>query len=287
MVNVGGFGGGYPSSNNNYSGYGAPAHQVHPTVLDMPQSHQHEVRATVMDAVANASFTPAKTVVGYGGVVQNGNSEQSSFAGEGSKKCPHCGYNALPGFDDCPNCGKPLDGSIPPEEKSLKESTPASRPEIPMMSCTKCNAEIPATSKFCPECGEKMAGTIIIGRNRREELIKEEPEPVVQPPTPKCSLTVVPEDEGEKEQEPRHYEGTEIMLNRKNTEPANRTITQKEQAVLTYNDGKWYIENRSSSNPTFIVASRPIELQQGDVIVMGDRNFVFSNETEIEQTDVQ
>ena len=180
-----------------------------------------------------------------------------------------------------------MDGSAPPEENQQKAATPVTIQETPMMTCPKCKAEIPATCKFCPECGEKMEGTIIIGRSRREEQTKENLEAVVEPPTPRCSLTAVPEDEGEKEQEPQHYEGTEILLNRKNTEPANRTITQKEQAVLTYNEGKWYIENRSNSNPTYIVASRPIELQEGDLIVMGDRKFLFSAEETSRQTGIE
>lgn len=34
---------------------------------------------------------------------------------------------------------------------------PAQAPSAPLIICPKCNARIPATSKFCPECGAKIA----------------------------------------------------------------------------------------------------------------------------------
>jgi membrane protease subunit (stomatin/prohibitin family) len=34
---------------------------------------------------------------------------------------------------------------------------PAQAPAAPLIICPKCNARIPATSKFCPECGTKIA----------------------------------------------------------------------------------------------------------------------------------
>lgn len=278
-----GYGMAIPTQNINYSGYGAPAHQAHPTVLDAPNMQQREIRATVMDSTANAAFTPKQTVVGYGGMEQGSANPRSTVLDKGTRTCPHCGYNALPGFDDCPNCGKPMDGSQPQEEISESSTSSKGFQQPPMTTCPKCKTEIPATSKFCPECGEKMEGTIIIGRRHRGDIDKQEAEKTIEPPTPKCSLTALPDDDGEQEQAPQQYEGAEVLLNRQNTEPTNRTITQKEQAVLSFAEGGWYIENRSNSNPTSLIANRKMELQKGDIVVMGDRRFRFDTDDADEQ----
>ena len=64
-------------------------------------------------------------------------------------------------------------------------------------------------------------------------------------------------------------------MNRDNSEPDNRTITSKEQAELTCEDGKWYVLNKSELGSTYIECNRKIEILSGDVIVMGDRRFKF------------
>ena len=48
-----------------------------------------------------------------------------------------------------------------------------------------------------------------------------------------------------KEYTPTTHSGDTIVLNRSNTDPNNNSITSKEQAVLSREDGHWYLENRS------------------------------------------
>lgn len=52
------------------------------------------------------------------------------------------------------------------------------------------------------------------------------------------------------------YEGKSIILNRENTEVSNRTITSKEQAEIVFEDGHWYLLDRSELRTTFIQANR-------------------------------
>ena len=101
----------------------------------------------------------------------------------------------------------------------------------------------------------------------------------VAPSIPKCSLTLIPE-EGEDVKSMKHdYEGETVILNRGNTEPTNRTITSKEHAVLTYKEGGWFIEDKSTFETTFIKVMGKKELQDGDVIALGDRRFIFKVES--------
>ena len=45
--------------------------------------------------------------------------------------------------------------------------------------------------------------------------------------------------------------------------------------MVTYEDGHWTIENHSLHNPTMVIADRKVELQSGDIIMLGDRKFRF------------
>ena len=67
-------------------------------------------------------------------------------------------------------------------------------------------------------------------------------------------------------------------LNRENLDPDNFTISQKAQAVLTCKNGKWFIKDQSPYKTTYILASEETALKSGDVILMGNRRFVFTEE---------
>ncbi len=74
---------------------------------------------------------------------------------------------------------------------------------------------------------------------------------------------------------PVTYTGDTIVLNRSNTDPNNNTITSREQAVLTCEDGEWFIENRSDLKTTFVRVNGKVKLNNGDIIVLGNREFEF------------
>ena len=46
-----------------------------------------------------------------------------------------------------------------------------------------------------------------------------------------------------------------------------------------FSDGHWFIEDRSRDNSTYVHAGAGIKLESGDIIRMGDRQFVFSIKT--------
>jgi membrane protease subunit (stomatin/prohibitin family) len=64
---------------------------------------------------------------------------------EGTLKCPSCGFDfPMP----CPLCGKPLtdaNGKFCPNCGGALSKT-----------CPKCNAEVKESTKFCPQCGQKI-----------------------------------------------------------------------------------------------------------------------------------
>ncbi len=92
---------------------------------------------------------------------------------------------------------------------------------------------------------------------------------------PECKLQMLTADGTEATGNTVVCAGNEVDLYRGNTDPANNTIARDLQARLTYADGKWSIEDCSTLQTTYIRPSRKIELREGDVIVMGNRQFMF------------
>lgn len=74
------------------------------------------------------------------------------------------------------------------------------------------------------------------------------------------------------------FAGSPIALNRMNLDPDNKTITSKKQASLYVKDNEWYIENDSELKTTFIQVIKPVKLEKGDIIVFGNKYFIFEEE---------
>lgn len=169
-------------------------------------------------------------------------------------QCPKCGYPLRPDAIKCPNC-RSLVGAPAPAS-----ATPA--PEAP--EAPKPSMQRQATVGVFDAVGKvdaNITGTI---------------NPLVQRIVPEFALTLQPRDGEKINTTPLEFEGDSVSLNRNNVEPANNSITSKEQAVIYYEDGKWYIEDRSAFKTTFVQAGHKTELHNGDTILMGSRMMTFN-----------
>lgn len=70
-------------------------------------------------------------------------------------------------------------------------------------------------------------------------------------------------------------EEEKINLNRENLDPSNNTISSHTQAELSFEEGKWYLVDKSAHKTTFLLVAEKTELKDGDVILMGDRRIIF------------
>lgn len=69
------------------------------------------------------------------------------------------------------------------------------------------------------------------------------------------------------------FSDKEVVLNRGNVAPNDLTISRSAQALLTCEDGHWYIENKSRLLTTSLVLDKKHELQDGDIVIIGDKMF--------------
>jgi 5-deoxy-D-glucuronate isomerase len=67
-------------------------------------------------------------------------------------------------------------------------------------------------------------------------------------------------------------------LTREQLDPSNTTITSSGQAVISFDNGAWTIEDTSAMQTTFIKVSGKVTLNEGDIILMGNKMFKFSAE---------
>ncbi|MBQ7258913.1 MAG: FHA domain-containing protein [Paludibacteraceae bacterium] len=151
--------------------------------------------------------------------------------------CPECGYPMRPGVTVCPNCHYG-DSEFEQQHRPIVHASPAAK-------------------QVKPSPGQ---GTV---------------NPWVQvAPANKCKLDPIAQD-GIDNPNAVHLKGDMHELNRANLDPENQTITSRVQACLTCEDGQWFIEDKSAQHTTFVYAGEKTALKDGDVVLMGNRQFVF------------
>ena len=179
------------------------------------------------------------------------------------KTCHKCGYPISDNSTSCPNCNHEL------------QPAPTSKQT---MICKSCGAEIAPNSKFCSSCGASTTEeTPQPRRIQRSAMGTVMGGPVAGPASTNkfCTLKPIAWDGEDVNYNPITYSGNTIILNRANTDANNNSITSREQAILTCEDGEWYIENRSDLRTTFIRVNGRVKLTSGDIIVLGNREFEF------------
>lgn len=178
-----------------------------------------------------------------------------------SENCPECGYPLLPGMSECPNCSHPRQAS----------AEAGFRPQ----NCPKCNHENRRDAFYCSHCGFELQTKEPASQPRSGYGRKTITPWEMQAPVCSCRLSMIPNTNEETPASPLVFSGEEIILNRDNTDEGNMTITSKEQAILTYENKKWYLQDRSEQKTTFVYTTEKIELKPGDIIVLGNRRFEF------------
>ena len=215
-----------------------------------PQSNNH--------ALASDEPNLKKTVMesdAFGDAPETGGSNDVDSALT-AKACPKCGYALRPNVSKCPNCGysvSQMNGNLSADydgsqyKEHVDEKEPAHRPTR-MQNTNRGNV--------------KLRGTV------NPYMMNMEMEPLFY-------LKPLKRMNERRDFDDLEFEGKEVVLNRDNTESNNASITSHEQAIISRNDGHWYIEDRSEQKTTFVQAGSKIELHDGDIILLGNRMSEF------------
>lgn len=149
-----------------------------------------------------------------------------------------------------------------------------------MIQCNNCGYLVINGMHICPNClAEMPEEKMVVPFSVIEEDVKEYNEKYDVDEIPYCSLKPIALPNEREMPEEVYEEGAEVYLSRQNTVPHDRSIDDEEQACFFFSDGHWFIEDRSRDNSTYVHAGAGIKLEPGDIIKMGDRQFVFSIKT--------
>lgn len=192
---------------------------------------------------------------------QGGNSPVTSYNKDtqsektDTQPCPKCGYPVRIGSEKCPNCNFAISQNASTPPRSVGNNGKYENDSF---------TETHRPTRMNNDSGKSplKRGTV----NPYTMNLEIEPSFVLKP------LRRMNERHDLEEQE---YEGKEVVLNRDNTEQGNPSITSRQQAVVSRVDGHWFIEDKSEQKTTFVQAARKVELHDGDLILLGNRLFVF------------
>lgn len=218
-------------------------------------------------------------------------------------RCQFCGWENPQGKTNCEKCNKPLmdaafvsgHEAVPPA--SERHSRPTDRQAASLFnpkatvreSTSECKTEN-QNQDVCPECGYPLENGTCASCGFSAVQAADKPasnagmavdmRKTIRPQRKgdkerQFTLTPISEETGLPEGKPLVFEGDEVCLNRENTDPKNLTITSAHQALIRCEQGKWNMEDKSELKTTFVQASRPIELQKGDLILLGNQLYRF------------
>lgn len=208
----------------------------------------------------------------------------------------NCGWENPDGQQKCEKCNSQLEGRqekiMPQREPELGINLKGTISEAQVFaepspissdsqSCPRCGFPIRNGVKKCPNCGESIVISNVEVQSKPSVTPKVNPNhnatvnPWLNPINNSFSLQPIAWENEKQLHDELIFSGEKIDLNRNNTDSLNNTITSKVQAEITYENGRWYIEDKSAQNTTFVYAGRKLNLEDGDTIMLGNRKFVF------------
>lgn len=215
------------------------------------------------------------------------NSRVDSGFSCGMIRCKRCGASIFEGATECSVCHAPLPVVQDPVVNDA-EDVPAGDSsdfvcEMPD-TCPNCGYPLRCGSAECPECGwrpdpSRMEDASSCGAhddnsceaNDGSAVSEEE----VQCGTDMEAGFVLEECDGNGVAvRPVRFKGTEVMVGRADLDGSDLNISRK-HAEFRFENGKWYVSDKSTYHRTYIVVESGRELKDGDLIMMGDKLFRF------------
>lgn len=225
-------------------------------------------------------------------------------------RCQFCGWDNPENKTVCEKCNKPLnhegvsvvnykstvrewhEGSTSSNQMTERKPVCGINPKATLREvkerhdekCPHCGYELESGTEFCPSCGnevkpvQKGNGSPMPQSPVFKKTVRPNHHERLQADSLPGTFRLTLLDSEGNDAGKLRYSGDEVILNRSNTDKENFTITSQKQATVKYANGQWNIVDNSDMHSTFVHASRPIVLKDGDLILLGDRVFRFDTD---------
>lgn len=208
-------------------------------------------------------------------------------------RCNNCGFDNPAGRMRCEKCNAPMQGSMVDQGQHQESQSTSDgyagtikgdQVNADPWDCPKCGRPIIPGAGSCNYCGHVLGNQAApppvaeVKIEQEQQFRKKglEPKGTIDPYQKGFVLKPIPTDyEEELPSVKLKADSDTVELGRDILESANNTISAL-QATMINRNGKWYIKNESSKNSTFVFAADYMEIQDGDVIMMGNRKFIFT-----------
>lgn len=176
----------------------------------------------------------------------------------GQTLCPACNAANEPQWVFCMQCGKRLPGheAKAPPPPSIE---PAAEPEPAGVKCKQCGEVNSTTGFYCSACGALLAGDV----GEKAGLARK---PVIQLIT-----------EGGQVGEVHPLDRTETVIGRVDGDlifPHDGYMSGRHARIME-RKGRYFLLDHSSRNGTFVRIKGEVELQPGDMFLVGKQLFRF------------
>lgn len=206
-----------------------------------------------------------------------------------SVACVKCGYPLSAGNTYCPNCGtqvappSPAPAPVSQNTKTVRvlpeELLVENRPEALKATVREIPVELLADNPAPKQIDNTKTVRVL-----PEELLQDEPAAPAPAPVP-APVPAEPELPGFKlvpmdnfdGQTPQalSFSGEKVSVDRKDIPGADSSIGEDVQVAFEYEDGQWTVSGKEGRPVVYVAASHKICLQPGDVIVVGNRRYIF------------
>lgn len=198
--------------------------------------------------------------------------------------CPSCGYPTATNATVCPACNTQISNndSIVPDTKATIRVVPSIGQDAVMQTPGNSNfaaqmkqtvrdgaAAIAATVATSSSCTNEELKNVVRDLVAEEQLKKNKSEH-----NKGCTITSLDGFNGS-HNSIGIQNGTTI-LKRADIDIENYAIDENQHVEFECIDGQWYIQNLSANNNTYICIKRKMQLENGDIIIIGNRRFIFN-----------
>lgn len=168
-----------------------------------------------------------------------------------------------------------------PGSSQLRPATVCEDESVSSLACPECGYPLRPGSDKCPACGKSISQSADKSPKPEQPTPANRSDnrsvPVWNTVGDTCRFSIGLCDAEGKASSATTFEGEEVTLGREELLPGNNHIS-RQHIRFTHEEDKWYVEDVSSTHQTYMIVKGKTPIEDGDVLVLGNKFFRFKAE---------